>query len=296
MLARNSKREYLKAKIWKTPLDGSGQQDGQERARYQWFWEGTQKETEILTPDLKHTVKRHVVVKRVVSIAEFPVERVKQAKAALRAAKERTATDSNILRGVEDAEEEQSTLSRQTRPPPKSLEDLLDFSFYIQVRQYTPLSIHPGSPRSHSWKVRVKRRYGRLHRIFLLSGNKTKASFLRPMCTQEFRINPLPIAVPNLEHPDGPTPPGGPPLPDSPAEPDGPPQPENSLNTIHLENVGSIPLHDTSNLQDMLRYIKRHVSHLLCELKNRPVCAYISSMMETGMSSKVENFSTFFKT
>jgi hypothetical protein len=41
--------------------------------RYQWFWAGTQDETKKLTPDLKHTVKRHVVVKRIVSLADFPL-------------------------------------------------------------------------------------------------------------------------------------------------------------------------------------------------------------------------------
>jgi hypothetical protein len=35
--------------------------------RYQWFWAGTQDESGRLSSDLRHAVKRHVVVKRIVS-------------------------------------------------------------------------------------------------------------------------------------------------------------------------------------------------------------------------------------
>jgi hypothetical protein len=54
---------------------------GQYPAQYQWFWEGTQEETKKLTPDLKHSVKRHIVVRRVIPIENFPTKRVEAAKA-----------------------------------------------------------------------------------------------------------------------------------------------------------------------------------------------------------------------
>jgi hypothetical protein len=43
-------------------------------ARYQWFWAGSQEESKKLTPDLKHTVKRHVVVTRIVPAEGFPFD------------------------------------------------------------------------------------------------------------------------------------------------------------------------------------------------------------------------------
>lgn len=39
--------------------------------QYQWYWAGTHEETKHLTADLKHTVKRHVVVKRIVELSDF---------------------------------------------------------------------------------------------------------------------------------------------------------------------------------------------------------------------------------
>jgi hypothetical protein len=43
--------------------DGTGLD---EQVRYQWFWAGTQDESRRLSTDLRHAVKRHVVVKRIV--------------------------------------------------------------------------------------------------------------------------------------------------------------------------------------------------------------------------------------
>lgn len=64
--------------------------------RYQWFWAGTHEETKKLTPDLKHTVKRHVVVKRIVSLRDFPLDNdehpVKKTTAVNPAREKRNAT------------------------------------------------------------------------------------------------------------------------------------------------------------------------------------------------------------
>jgi hypothetical protein len=50
----------------------SGHSHGKKLARYQWFWAGTHEDTKKLTPDLKHTVTRHVVVKRIMPVEGFP--------------------------------------------------------------------------------------------------------------------------------------------------------------------------------------------------------------------------------
>jgi hypothetical protein len=40
------------------------------------------------------------------------------------------------------------------------------------------------------WQIRVKRRYGRLHRLLILSGNEVKARFLKPPFEREFHVQP----------------------------------------------------------------------------------------------------------
>jgi len=70
----NQTMKVPKTAALKGPLRNSrAPLDDKRLPRYQWFWAGTQDETKKLTPDLKHTVKRHVVVKRVVSLADFPL-------------------------------------------------------------------------------------------------------------------------------------------------------------------------------------------------------------------------------
>ena len=39
--------------------------------QHQWYWAGTHEETRHLTADLKHTVKRHVVIKRIINFSDF---------------------------------------------------------------------------------------------------------------------------------------------------------------------------------------------------------------------------------
>jgi hypothetical protein len=123
-------------------------QDGQKDARFQWFWAGTQEDTKKLTADLKHTVKRHVVVRRVVPINEFPVQRVRamRAKEQMESLAKRWS-DSNTSygslrtvtamlaakRATEEAHEAKTADLKQRHDRP-SLEDLFDFEFYVSVR------------------------------------------------------------------------------------------------------------------------------------------------------------------
>jgi hypothetical protein len=69
-----SKMGYLKRKIHPIP-QSTDETKLLMPAQYQWFWAGTHSDTEILAPDMKHTVKRHVVVKRVVAVEELTPEK-----------------------------------------------------------------------------------------------------------------------------------------------------------------------------------------------------------------------------
>jgi len=91
--------EYIKSILKEQPPEDS------EDLRYQWFWRGTQDQTRMLTPDLKETVKQHVLVKRTIPIKDFPslkniqseLERVKEDRKS-----RATATKANVakLRGA----------------------------------------------------------------------------------------------------------------------------------------------------------------------------------------------------
>lgn len=114
--------------------------------QYQWFWEATHRETESLTADLKHTVKRHVVVKRVVPVQAFPVEILERARGVLQAmAAEEEAKDpdtrNKAIQAKDNAERKYWNAmladwrkdSRRNGRCRTSLEYLLDFRFCIQV-------------------------------------------------------------------------------------------------------------------------------------------------------------------
>jgi len=109
-----------------------------EVPRYQWFWAATHRETESLTPDIKHTVKRHIVVRRVVPVHAFPVERVKSAKALFRVMeveKEETIPMSSSILDVGKEVTWKAMLEDWQKDSGRtSLECLLDFSFQVQVR------------------------------------------------------------------------------------------------------------------------------------------------------------------
>jgi hypothetical protein len=144
---------------------------GIQYPRYQWFWAGNQQETEILTPDLKHTVKRHIVVKRVIYIKDFPQARFKRVQKPLEVAelekairlrsnefaekvqnpKYRRPTDAvqlerqNHEKALAEAEqaleslkkEEEATeaeVEAETRIDPTLLDRLFNFSFFIEAR------------------------------------------------------------------------------------------------------------------------------------------------------------------
>ncbi|KAE8444794.1 hypothetical protein EG329_014254 [Mollisiaceae sp. DMI_Dod_QoI] len=170
---------------------GTRQENQDRHERYRWFWAGTHEETKKLTPDLKHSVKRHVVVRRVIPIGDFPVQKIASAKRLLDEEVE-TAKEQRYAESVEQSANgtkngvtlkmkettkkatAKATKAREARASSRlcgrrtSLRKLLHFEF----------SIH----------VRVKRRYGRLHRLMVLSFNDMKSSFLKPTLVRDFSL------------------------------------------------------------------------------------------------------------
>jgi hypothetical protein len=116
-----------------------------ERPVYQWFWSGTHADTRTLTPDLKHTVKRHVVVKRSIPVTKLRMRgnKVEEVKSPIA-----LSDGSNKAKGDHDANttdktgkitaEDEKGKSRASAVPESlhSLDDLLDFSFLIQVSRH----------------------------------------------------------------------------------------------------------------------------------------------------------------
>ncbi|KAL4880650.1 hypothetical protein BJY04DRAFT_219120 [Aspergillus karnatakaensis] len=194
-------------------VSGDDEPGSREPVRYQWFWAGTQDESRRLSTDLKHAVKRHVVVKRIVS--ENMIAALAEDNPDSRTANGGEATSSKLPQGKgkqaeEEGEEddgEEGAENRQTRtrkvkdtrrlepnpqtkkpavhtkgkddttPKPEPIytwEALLDFSFSVQIR--------------------VKRRLSRLHRLALLSSNEVRGRTLRPTYTENFRFRVPPLA------------------------------------------------------------------------------------------------------
>jgi hypothetical protein len=113
--------------------------------RYQWFWAANYRDISALTPDLTHTVKRHVIVKRVIPIHAFPVSRLESAREVLRAAAwkekaershapedQKAAYDSLNIRQNQAWEGLLADWRSTDRRMP--LEYLLEFKFCILVR------------------------------------------------------------------------------------------------------------------------------------------------------------------
>ncbi|KAL3477170.1 hypothetical protein BJX99DRAFT_257646 [Aspergillus californicus] len=205
--------------------------------QYQWFWAANAREIATLTPDLTHTVKRHVLVKRVVPIAGFPVERLQAARSVLRARtwEDKAQTHNAPPHEVESARESlfrhqeeawgtsladwKNTRDRRHVP----LEQMLEFRFCILIR--------------------LRRRYGRLHRAFLFSSNENKAKLVEPSFREKFSIR-----VPFGKYP------GPPPSQSSLGYSRG--RPRDFPSDEYLTNLTRIPLADTYNLRDVLVKIK----------------------------------------
>ena len=110
-------------------------------------------------------------------------------------------------------------------------------------------------------KIRIKKRYGRLHRLFLFSSNQVKGSTLRPTYSEEFhlRIDP--------ESPGGLGGPGS-------------------------TNGAAIPLQDTEDVTAILDDVKEKV-YKITQFTN--IQTNFTSMKENGMNCKIEMLSRLYQ-
>lgn len=130
----------------KAEVPPPGQESSYQAAKrpfYQWFWAGTHEHTKTLTPDLRYTVKRHVVAKRAIAVALFPIREEKgdAERSTDIPSKEKT----NISDAVASDEGErapspkdESKSGERERFETYTLENLLEFSFRMQVRRCRP--------------------------------------------------------------------------------------------------------------------------------------------------------------
>lgn len=110
-----------------------------KRPFYQWFWAGTHEHTKTLTPDLKYTVKRHVVTKRAIPVALFPSHEEKgNAEGSTTTSNKEETKNGDAV--ASDEGERASNINDENKSGERdkiktyTLESLLDFSFRVQVR------------------------------------------------------------------------------------------------------------------------------------------------------------------
>ncbi|KAL2786294.1 hypothetical protein BJX66DRAFT_328664 [Aspergillus keveii] len=219
--------------------------------RYQWFWAANYKEIATLTPDLPYTVKRHVLVKRAVPIDSFPIERLESARRVLHGrawvekAESRNATPHELdsarhsLMLKEDEAWAGLLADRQSKKDRRHvpLEQLFEFKFCILIR--------------------LKKRYGRLHRALVFSGNRNKAKLLEPTYKERFCIR---VYFP----PDLPGP-----LPSDTSLWHYPPRPRDFPSERYLAYLTRFPVQDTYNLRDILAKIKNEYDGNWDELQSK---------------------------
>ncbi len=134
----------------------------EERPRYQWYWAGTHQESKRLSPDMKHTVKRHVVAKRIIP-QELLVPRENEQEKTVppeRAAGE--AEDPSAASASKTATDEQPPAASPGRQDNASysLERLLSFHFHVQVRSTLPTLPLPLAELDPRWSAHAYPRSG----------------------------------------------------------------------------------------------------------------------------------------
>jgi hypothetical protein len=178
-----------------------------ENPCHQWFWTGTHRDTKTLTPDLKYTVKRHIVVKRSLPVERFPLPTIQESKGTETLPQRINITVSDSTLEGNGAHHDPSSPIRAHKSEYKNqkksakihgedsgegtctLGSLFDFSFRAQVRTHTKTSrLYLAHRPIACSKVRVKKRFGRFHRILVLSSNDVKGNIVRPPFEQYFRL------------------------------------------------------------------------------------------------------------
>ncbi|KAB8227240.1 uncharacterized protein BDW43DRAFT_255651 [Aspergillus alliaceus] len=187
--------------------------DNDNAVRYQWFWAGTQDESRRLSSDLRHAVKRHVVVKRIVSEeAVCPLEDKPKNKANSEDASGTTMSrpedddeDDDVEENEDDDddcddEDEEGTDNQERNEPHPT-----------QTKGASPENPNPKREVEHeskhklihTWKsllefnfsvqIRVKKRLSRLQRFALFTSNDVRGRYLRPVYTENFGFEAPPL-------------------------------------------------------------------------------------------------------
>ncbi|KAL2797368.1 hypothetical protein BJX66DRAFT_297695 [Aspergillus keveii] len=182
--------------------------DTGEQVRYQWFWAGTQDESGRLSSDLKHAVKRHVVVKRIVPVGmiePLPHEAVDEAETADDIIEGPSKKDNEEIDEEEEAEEREEGIERQERGGPNSSErdnqttvDNADPDDEARRKAKVVYTWDTLLDFSFSAQVRVKKRLSRLQRLALFTSNEVRGRYLRPVYIEVFslRVPPLDDMIP----------------------------------------------------------------------------------------------------
>ncbi|GKZ38934.1 hypothetical protein AbraIFM66950_011508 [Aspergillus brasiliensis] len=191
--------------------------DNDNAVRYQWFWAGTQDESGRLSSDLRHAVKRHVVVKRIVSEkAVFPLDDKPKNKA-----NSEDAISMRLSRPDDDDEDgdvEENDDDDDDDDDDGDDEDAEGTDNQGRNEPH-PTETKGGSPENpdpkgeaeaeskpklvHTWKsllefnfsvqIRVKKRLSRLQRFALLTSNEVRGRYLRPVYTENFAFEAPPM-------------------------------------------------------------------------------------------------------
>jgi hypothetical protein len=111
----------------------SGHSDGAKLTRYQWFWAGTHEDTKKLTPDLKHTVTRHVVVKRIMPVERFPFGSVETELWGEQNTRPRGTGKTSQAASTKPADGRDDS-NLETTKRLEALKRHFEFNFHIQVR------------------------------------------------------------------------------------------------------------------------------------------------------------------
>ncbi|KAL3458365.1 hypothetical protein BJX64DRAFT_279954 [Aspergillus heterothallicus] len=163
---------------------------GDDPVRYQWFWAGTQDESGRLSSDLRHAVKRHVVVKRIIP-REMIVPLVKEQTVTAAGngndeAGSATIQSENRDNNVEGAVDEQSRGRGEPDSATADTKGKTDSN--SQLLLYTWESLL-----DFSFSIRVKKRLSRLQRQARFTSSEVKGRSLHPEYTESFRLRVPPL-------------------------------------------------------------------------------------------------------
>ncbi|KAL2855657.1 hypothetical protein BJX68DRAFT_264013 [Aspergillus pseudodeflectus] len=173
--------------------------DTGEQVRYQWFWAGTQDESGRLSSDLKHAVKGHVVVKRIVPVgmtAPLPSEAIDEAEIT------DDIAEGQSKQNDEEKEEEEGEEVGEEGTDRQEKDD--NGSDTTESENHTPTAVDNADAGAkarqkakvvYTWESLLDFSFCVLAR---LTSNQVRGKYLRPVYIEDFffRIPPLEDMIP----------------------------------------------------------------------------------------------------